>query len=303
MNTPALDPAQFSDALAQAVENAARSVVLVNARRRMPASGILISALLVLTANHVVEHEEDISILLSDGSELSASLAGRDPSRDLALLKLSSPASTPAATTATQSARVGQLVLALGRPDEGGIQASLGVINAIGGPVRMAHGGLLEQYMRTDTTAFPGFSGGPLINVNGEVLGLNTSALAMGALITLPTPLAWQAAADLEAHGHIRRAYLGLRSQVTELGQPQQTTLGRQQSQGLLLVGVETDSPAEKSGLLVGDILVGMNGDAIVEADDLQTQLARYTAGTTITVDLLRGGQPKSIPVILGERA
>ena len=139
----------LSDAMADAVETAGNATVLVNGRRRFPASGIAYAADLILTANHVLEREEDIPVLLPDGSQISASLAGRDPGSDLAVLKLSG--TLPAiAQAANRQAQVGQLVLALGRPTPEGIQASLGVVSAIGGPVHTRRGGLLERHLRTD---------------------------------------------------------------------------------------------------------------------------------------------------------
>ena len=169
----------LSNAMAEAVERASAFTVLVDARRRMPASGIAYASDLVLTADHIIEREDEIQLILPDGSQVQASLAGRDPGNDLALLRLKKSGLVPA-EPAPRPARVGQLALAVGRPSSEGIQASLGVVSAIGGPVRTAQGGLLEQYLRTDTVPYPGFSGGPLIDSSGLVLGLNTSGLAQG---------------------------------------------------------------------------------------------------------------------------
>jgi S1-C subfamily serine protease len=292
----------LSDAMAEAVEKAGASTLLVEARRRIPASGIAYAPDLVLTADHVVEREEDLHILLPDGSQRTASLAGRDPGNDLALLRLSEGGLVPA-QPAARPARVGQLALALGRPSAEGIQASLGVVSALGGPVRTSRGGLLEQYLRTDTIPYPGFSGGPLIDADGSVLGLNTSGLAHGGIaLTIPVGLAWQVAEALRQHGRVRRGYLGIRSQPTELPAAQQGALGRQQPGGLLLVGVESDSPAAQAGLLVGDILVGLAGEPLTDPDDLLARLSGDIVGQTVQVEILRGGQPAKIAVKIGER-
>jgi S1-C subfamily serine protease len=291
----------FSETLADAVETAAASTVLVDARRRFPASGIAFAADLVLTADHVVERDEDIRILLPDGSQSAAVVAGRDPGSDLAVLRLPQGNLRPA-QPAAQPARIGQLVLALGRPSADGVQASLGVISALNGPVRTGRGGLLESYLRTDATPYPGFSGGPLIDAAGRILGINTSGLAHGISLTIPSGLAWETAATLAQHGHVRRGYLGIRSQPVAIPSAQQQSLGREQAGGLLLVGVEENGPAAQAGLLVGDILVGLAGAPVTDPDDLLTRLVGAMVGQPALLQVLRGGQPVEFTVIIGER-
>jgi S1-C subfamily serine protease len=291
----------LSDAMAEAVERAGAATVTVDARRRMPASGIVFRSNLVLTADHVVEREDDIRIVLPNGSKVGASLAGRDPGSDLALLHTDGDG-LAVAEAASQAARIGQLVLALGRPSDEGIQASLGVVSAVGGPVRTGRGGLLEHYLRTDTIPYPGFSGGPLISTSGQVLGLNTSGLARGASLTIPVPFVWQVAESLAQHGSVRRGYLGIRSQPVALPVAQRQALSREQSTGLLLVGVEDNSPAARAGLLVGDILVALAGDPITNPDELLTKLVGALVGQPTALQVLRGGQPQTITVTIGER-
>lgn len=291
----------LSDAMADAVETAGKSTVLVNGRRRFPASGIAYAPDLILTANHVLEREEDIPVLLPDGSQISANLAGRDPGSDLAVLKTSG--TLPAiAQAATRQAQVGQLVLALGRPTPEGIQASLGVVSAIGGPVHTRRGGLLERHMRTDAIPYPGFSGGPLIDTDGQVLGMNTSGLTRGASLVIPVSLAWQIAESLARHGSVKRGYLGVRSQPVDIPNPQKESLDRSQETGLLLVGVEKNSPAEAGGLMVGDIIVGFAGAPLSDPDELLTRLTGEVVGRPTPVEVLRGGQLQEIKVTIGER-
>ena len=291
----------LSSALADAAAKAGASTVLVNARERMPSSGIAIQPDLVLAADHTIEREEDIKVILSDGTELSARIAGRDPGSDLAVLRLERPAATPAEPVKEES-RVGQIVLAIGRPAPEGIQASLGVISAIAGPVHTGSGGVLERYIRTDTTPFPGFSGGPLVDSSGRVVGLNTSGFGRGAAITIPADLAWKTAETLVAHGHVQRGYLGIRSQAVEIPVSSQKALGRDQATGLLLVGVESDSPAGKGGLMVGDILVGIAGHPVSDHDQLMAHLGGSVVGQPTPLEVLRGGQPVTVNVTVGER-
>jgi S1-C subfamily serine protease len=290
----------FSEMLVQAINKAGESTVTVNARRRLPASGIVYADDLILTADHVVEQDEDIRITLANGTTISASIAGRDPGKDLAVLRLKDTQATPAEKV-TQESRVGQLVTALGRPSQEGIEASLGIISAVGGPVRTGRGGMLERYMRTDAVPFPGFSGGPLIDTEGRVVGLNTSGLAHGAAITIPANLVWADAQNLVKFGYIKRGYLGIRSQQVGLTPDLQRGIGREQVTGLLLVSVENGSPAESGGLIVGDILVGINGQSVSDHDELMVQLGGETVGKKLSIQILRGGQPVNIDVEVGE--
>jgi S1-C subfamily serine protease len=292
---------QLSDAMAAAVERAGAGTVLVNARRRIPASGIAYSKELVLTADHVVLRDEDISIMLPDGTETPASIAGRDPGSDLAILRLKS-ASAAVVEPAPDEARVGQFVLALGRPSADGIQASLGVISAVGGPVRTGRGGLLERYLRTDAIPYPGFSGGPLVEASGRVVGLNTSGLTRGASLAIPITLAWEIAGTLSKGGQVKRGFLGVRSQPVAVSASQQEALGREQDSGLLLVGVETGSPADQGGLIVGDIIVALAGKPVSDPDELLARLVGDVVGKPTPVEVLRGGQPHTIEVTIGER-
>ncbi len=296
MTTSILD---LSNALANAAEKTAQSTLLVDARNRMPASGLAFTPDLVLTANHVVEREDDLRVVLPDGTALAASLAGRDPASDLALLKLEKAAAAPA--QAAPQARVGQLALALGRPSPGGIEASLGIISAISGPARTPFG-LLERYYRVDAIPYPGFSGGPLVDAEGKVLGMNTSGFGPGMFVSIPAAIAWKSAEQLALHGSIQRGYLGIRSQEVEIPTAGQQALQREQASGLLIVGVEAETPAAKSELLVGDILVGIAGIPVTDHDILFAVLTGEVVGKSTPVEVLRGGQPKQVNVTIEAR-
>ena len=297
MTNPLTD---FSNGLASAVEKGGASTILVDARKRYPASGIAYAEDLVLTADHVVTREDDIKVLLPDGKWLIASIAGRDPGSDLAVLRLSEKALTPAKTS--DAIKVGQLVLALGRPNSAGMQASWGIVTAISGPTRTHRGGMLDEYVQTETTPYPGFSGGPLVNTEGEILGLNTSGLTRGSSLTIPLKVAWRVADALAKHGSVKRGYLGVRTQPVEIPEAARQALKREQAHGLLVLWLEEGGPAEKSGLLVGDILVAVSGQPVGDADDLFSALSSDTVGKAIAVEVLRGGRPEAVTVTVGER-
>ena len=292
---------ELSEAAADAAERAGKSTVLVDARRKFPASGIAISADTILTADHVIERDEDIKVHLADGTELSARLAGRDPGSDLAVLKLSSASATPAELSKTP-ARVGQFVLALGRPSSNGIESSFGTVNAIGGPVRTGRGGMLEKFIKTDVVSYPGFSGGPLVNGDGTIFGINTSGFGSGSAITIPADVAWKMAESLVKDGKIKRGYLGIRSQTVNIPAEAKKSLKREQETGLLIVGMEDESPAANAGMMVGDILVGVAGEVIEHHDELFTRLSGAVVGKSTAMDILRGGKLESIQVVVGER-
>jgi S1-C subfamily serine protease len=285
----------FSDALAAAVETAGKSTVTVDARGRLPATGVVWSADgEIITADHVVQRDENINVTLPDGTAHTAKLVGRDPSSDLALLKIDASGLT---VPTWAEAKVGHLVLALGRADD--LQAALSNVVSVGGPVK---GGFrhLEAYIQTDVTMFPGFSGGPLVDASGRVVGINSSALARGASVAVPVANVRKVADALRQHGRIKRGYLGVSTQPVPLAEAVATPAG--QNSGLMVIGVEKDSPAEKGGLLQGDVLIGLGGERLTNVENLHLALGPNTVGQPVTVRLVRGGQVVELKVTVGER-
>ena len=292
--------AALSDGMADAVENIAASVVRVNGRRRRSGSGVVFAQNKVLTASHVLEREEDLSVETADGRTLSARFAGRDHSTDRAVLNVDGLEVEPA-TPAEGEARVGQISLAVGSHSRGeGPRATLGVVSAVGGPVRTRRGPRLERYIQTDATPYPGFSGGPLIDVRGNVLGILVSGWGRGAAFAIPADLAWRTAGTLSERGSVKRGYLGILSQPVRL--PDGQRLGLTQRGGLLVVGVEDGSPAGRGGLIVGDILATLDGQPVEDTDDLLLLLAGDRVGSSVPVRLVRGGELAEIEITIGER-
>ncbi len=289
----------LSNQMADAVERIGSALVMVNGRQRQAASGIVYAPDLVLTADHVLEREDNLTIQTHDQRTLAAQFVGRDPSTDLAVLRVNDLGLTPAATAA-DPARVGQLTLVVGRPSSSGPMASLGIVSAVGGPLRMRRGLLLEQYIRTDAIPYPGFSGGPLIDGQGAVLGILTTGLISGATLAIPTPIAWRIASTLAQQGFIKRGFLGISSQPVHL--PEAQRAGRTQEQGLLIVRVEPGSPAEAGGMLIGDILVSLDGQSVTDTDDLQPLLMNERVGKTVPVEVIRGGSLHTLHVTIGQR-
>ena len=290
---------QLSDALAAAVEGAGKSVVRIKGRRRLAASGIVWrDDGTIVTANHVVKRDEGVRVGLPDGEVLDATVVGRDPSTDLAVLRVEG--ATSSAANHGGEPQVGHLVLALGRPGQT-VQATLGIVSALGTEAwRTPMGGQIDRYLQTDVVMYPGFSGGPLVNSSGEILGLNSSALVRGVSVALPLATVNNVVETLLAHGHVRRGYLGVSTQPAHLPAAIAEELG--QETALLIVGVEAGSPADDGGLVLGDAIVGLDGNRVRHHDDLLSMLSGDRVGSKVPVRILRGGQIQTVNVTIGER-
>jgi S1-C subfamily serine protease len=292
--------ASLSDALASAVETAGPSIVRVEGRRRLPASGIVWSADgLFVTAHHVVEQDENIGIGLSDGRTVTASLVGRDPTTDLALLRAPVQGLTAPQWAAGEALHVGHLALALGRPGQS-VMATLGIVSALKKDWRTPGGGQLDYYLQTDALMYPGFSGGPLVDATGKFIGLNTSAMLRDVTLTIPAGTIRRVAEALQAHGRVKRGYLGVGAQTVRL--PKAVAEQTGQETGLLLGSVEANSPAERSGLFMGDTLLSLAGQPTKHLDDLLALLSGDRVGQTVPVRVLRGGQVTEVNVVVGEK-
>jgi S1-C subfamily serine protease len=305
---PASGLSGLSDELANAVERAGRSIVTVSARPRQSASGILWRTsqgeTIILTADHVLEREDEIGITLPDGREAKAQLIGRDPSTDLAALRLSGiDLGTGAAPAELGSAaKVGNLVLAVGRPGPSGPRASMGIVSLVEGPRRSWQGGEIESIIHADLTLYPGFSGGPLVDLAGRVVGLNSSHLMRMASTALPVSTLTRVADSLLAHGRIRRGYLGVGTQPVALPAALAQKAGTTQDVALLVASIEQGSPADQAGVLIGDLIVALGGQPVTDAASLRGQLGPERVGKPLAVKVLRGGEPTEVTITVGER-
>jgi S1-C subfamily serine protease len=290
----------LSEGLADAVERAGRSALRVDARRRMPATGIAWSSDgVIITANHVVQREDDITVAMAGGSAIEATLVGRDPTTDLAVLRVREQKLPLPTWIESDHLRVGQLVLALGRPGRT-VQATLGVVSALGDAWRTAAGGQVDRYLQTDVVMYAGFSGGPLVDVQGRVAGLNTSALLRGVSAALPVSTLRRVVDAILAHGRVRRGYLGVSTQRVRLPDAIQAQTG--QETGLLVGSVVPGSPAEQAGMFLGDTIVGVAGEPVRHHDDLLSKLSGDRVGQAILLRIVRSGQVQEVEVVIGER-
>ncbi len=292
--------AELSNGLAAVVTNAGPSVVRVEGRKRLPATGIVWSEDgVIVTAHHIVTRDDKIKVGFADGSTADATLVGRDPTTDLAILRTNATELSSLTETNKNELSVGNFVLALGRPGKT-VQATLGIVSALGDSWRTGMGGKIDRYLQTDLVMYPGFSGGPLVDVNGNLVGLNTSALVRGISIAVPTSTIARVADSLLAHGRVKRGYLGVSTQQVRLPDAVRDELG--QKRGLLIVSVESGSPAENAGLTLGDTIVALADSQVQNHDDLLTQLTSDRVGQETPAKILRGGQVSTLNVTIGER-
>lgn len=324
---------EMSNALADVVEKAAHSIVRVEARRRLPATGFAWANDLIVTAHHVLERKEGIIIGLPDGRTVEAHLIGRDQSTDVAILRATHGlAPLPLADSPL---RVGNLVLAVGRPGKH-VQTSLGVVGAIGFnivdedaipqmPPQEERGGrgrggemrrrwmenqramfaalsgmLKEGAVQTDVVMYPGFSGGALIDAGGFVRGMITSGIAADGSFSVSVKTIQRVAESISTHGKVRKGFLGVGAQPVQL----QAAVAQQlhQETGLLLVSVEAGSPAEQGGLYIGDVIVALDGQPTRYLDELLSILNGERVGKAVAVSVLRGGTVNTVNVHIGER-
>ena len=293
--------AAFSAGLADLADEMAQLTVLVNARKRLPVSGFLLSEAQIITVDHGIEKEDGIEILTGGQIPVMGKLVGRDPGTDLALIGLDREIEAFHEFRRSKP-RVATPVIMVGRPEPGGHQVSSGIVTSIGSGLRTVKGSVLDSYITTDAIPYPGFSGGPLAALDGTVIGINTSGLVGGVSLAVPIGLAELVAAQLASYGHVRRGFLGIRSQKIEIAKALRGEGAGVEKTGLLIVGLEEGGPAASSGLLIGDVLTGAGDRKVTDHDDLMMLLSHEAADQEIPFKIIRGGAMMTIAVKVGNR-
>ena len=292
----------LSNDLAGAVERAGKAIVAVNGRQRVPSSGVLWRGGVVVTADHTVERDEEITVTLPDGRTVPATLAGRDAGTDVAVLKLDGVELAPAEIADAAALKVGHMVLAVARPGESGLSASVGVVSALGGAWRTWRGGQIDSLVRLDLTLYPGFSGGALVDAQGRVVGINTSGLSRSMGLAIPASTINRVTDQLLSKGRIARGYLGIGMQPVAVPESLKTKLNLSGDGGLIIVSVQPGGPAEQAGVMIGDILVALDGKQLNDTDDVQALLDPERIGTALQARFIRGGEPADLSITVGER-
>jgi serine protease DegQ len=293
----------FSQELTASAEQAGPSVVTVHARHRVPSSGIYWRKGIVVTANHTVRREEDVAVLTHEGKRVAAKLAGRDPGTDLAVLRLDQDDAFAIPQLAdAASLKLANFVLALGRTRMGNLVASAGIIGGLGGEWRSWRGGRIDLNIRLDLALYPGFSGGPLVDVEGKVVGLNTNGFGRGRAVTIPVSTVNRVVDELLDKGYIARPYLGVAMQPVAVPEALRGKLKSSAAGGLMVLHVEGGGPADKAGIVLGDVIVELGGKPALDTDRIQDLLASTKVNEKIGTTIIRGGAPLELSVTLGER-
>jgi S1-C subfamily serine protease len=294
------DPlATLSRRTAALVAERSPHVVRVEGRRRGPGSGVVWSPDgLVVTANHVVERDEELEVGLADGASIAAELVGRDPSTDLALLKMAASGLAPPPWSDEPPAP-GELVIALSRPGRSP-RAALGFLARAAGEFRAAGGGKIDRWLETSLDLAPGLSGGLAVGASGAAAGLATAGLVRGAVLIVPPATLRRVTAALLAHGGVRRGFLGVTTFPVRLGTAAAARAG--QPGALLVSAVEEGSPADRAGVLLGDALLSLDGAPVRHAGDLLPLLEEERIGQPLPVRLLRAGEVREVPITVGAR-
>jgi len=292
--------AVLSTHLADAVEAAARSVVAVLGRGRASSSGFVWRSGVVVTASDALEQEKDLMVVLSDGTRLAATLAGRDPSTDIAVLRIESTATPAVAAPGSRPLRPGELVLSIGRRSEGPI-ARLGLIAVAGGPWQSLRGGRIDRTIRLDRQIHAAEEGGALIDVDGGWIGMTVSGPRRAGL-AIPAETIARVAAQLLAHGRIARGYLGLGLQPVRLDDALVRTLSLSERRAVIVVNADPDGPGPRAGVLIGDIIVSWNGDRVQTVREVFRRLGPDAVGGEIILGIIRGGEARTISVKVAER-
>jgi S1-C subfamily serine protease len=290
--------ALFSNAVADVVAATAPSVLQVQGRRR-PASGLVYAPDIVLTMVRSLGREDGLHVRRHDGQTLDANLLGWDPTTSLAVLGVAG-LDTPPLVPAVAPARVGHVGIAVARSWSNAVTASAGLVAVIGGPLPTGRRRAIDHVLRTTAPMHDGFGGGAFVDTTGALLGVATSSAIRGFGIVIPASIAWKTAATVLEHGQLKRGYLGIAGQPVRLPEPQRAITGR--GDALLVVGVTSGSPAAAAGVLVGDLLLELDGHAIASPEDLLDLLVGDRVGREAALRILRGGASTDLAVTIGER-
>ncbi len=288
---------ELSETLSTIVENTGKSVVRVEGGGRRSASGIVWSPKQVVTVAHAIQRE-DVTVSI-DGRDFKARLKGRDENTDLALLELDE-ALPPATFDDGAGLKVGQLALRLARPGET-VRATSGIVSAVGKKSwRTPRGAEVDFYLESDADYSSGFAGGPLVDLQGRVLGLTTTGVLRSVVLTIPTKTIRRVVAQFEAYGKVRRSYLGLQLQPVQL--PDAVRVSTGEEIGLLVTSVEKDGPADKAGIQYGDTVLHLGDDSVKTLQDLYRYLRADNADKQVPLKFFRNGQVATSQVTLGGR-
>lgn len=292
----------LSQNLGDIVEQVGTTVVSIDSHTRMSTSGIHWRSGIIVTSDENLGRSEDITVTLPDGSTVSANILGRDPSTDVAVLNLQNVELPVAKIGDATSLKVGHLVVAIARGNDGNLMAAMGAVSVIRGAWRSMSGGNIDQFIRPDITLYPGFVGGSLVDAAGSVVGMNTSG-RRGTALTIPAATINRVLDQLLAKGRITRGYLGVGMQPVRLPKNLKAALNLTSATGVIVVNVEANGPAENAGVLLGDVLVSLDDVPVSDTGDVLALLnSGDRVGKTVKAQVVRGGALVELAIAVGER-
>jgi S1-C subfamily serine protease len=302
----------YSRAVIDVVERVGPAVVRLDVkagddrRHGGTGSGVIVAPDgLVLTNSHVVDGAGRVNVTTVDGRSLAARVVGNDPDTDLALVRVDAPVTLPAAALGnSRLLKRGQLVIAIGNPLGFESTVTTGVVSALGRSLRARSGRLIDDVIQTDAALNPGNSGGPLVSSHGEVVGINTAVImgAQGICFAVAANTASFVLGELVRHGRVRRAYIGVAAQQFTLSRRRRHAAGLAQESAVMIATVEPGSPAERAGLVFGDIILTLDGLAVTGADDLIRMLAGEKIGRRVEIEILHSGSRRTLSLMPDER-
>jgi S1-C subfamily serine protease len=304
-----LDDADLLDAYSRAVISAAAkitpSVININVKdargRSGSGSGFFFTPDgFILTNSHVVSGAQSVDVVLGDGARYAASITGDDPHTDLAVIRVSAPTQVAARLGDSDAIQPGQLVVAVGNPLGFQTTVTAGVVSALGRSMRAKSGRLIDNVIQTDAALNPGNSGGPLVDSRGRVIGVNTAVImgAQGICFAIGINTAIFAAARLMRDGRVSRSYIGVAGQTVPLHRRVVRFYDLPLEHGVLVAGVEENSPAKRAGLAEGDLIVGFGGKAVASVDELHRLLTDERVGAGVSIDVIRMTEKLSLEVV-----
>ncbi len=301
-STVLTDLSGISQALVDLVQRTTPGIVAVKAAPYRVVSGVVLKGDLIAVADHTLRRDERVPIHSSSKGELGAVILGRDPSVDLAILRAEGLGASPLPFADPALLKPGMLATVVGLTVDVGPSASLGILGAVGGSRRTWRGGTLEHFIRLDVNLYPSQSGAAVVSASGQLIGMATPGLLRHSAVAVPLATIERVAQELVSEGRIRHGYLGVGLQPVRIPTNLRNKLQNAQETGLILLSVEPDSPAERAGLQIGDILVALGNSSITDVEDLQQLLRGDMVGRTASIVLVRGGERIQAQIAVSER-
>src|SRR5580658_6463901 len=291
----------LSSQIAETIEAVQDSIVTVHGGGRSTSSGVVWRPGVIVTVRHGLRRTDSLQVA-HQGEPFHAVLAGSDAGTDLAVLRVETGAGKPAQTGGAAPARVGELVLSVGRSALGDVSASAGIIARLGSSWRTWRGGQMDSLIRPDLQLYVGQSGSALVNEGRRVLGINSAALARNAVITVPATTIDRVVDAILERGHVPRPFLGAAMQAVPVPEALRTHFAAGVDEALLVLHVEANAPAAAAGMLVGDVVLSVDGQPVHNVHDVQHRLANLKVGDPVAVAVIRGGVRIDLTVILADR-